>query len=58
MVYGTILVDKKIGEQVCRAGYPTFIILDQDYKVVYNDSGYSENLFGDVSAFLDEALKK
>ena len=58
MGYQTILVDSKIGHAVCTSGYPTFIILDQDYKVVYKESGYKEKLFDKVSAFLDEALKK
>ena len=58
MTYETILVDSKVGDAVCGEGYPTFVILDQDYKVVYKETGYNENLFQEVSSFLDEVLKK
>jgi thiol-disulfide isomerase/thioredoxin len=58
MGYETIMVDKQIGQSVCAAGYPTFIILDHNYKVVYKETGYNENLYNEVSAFLDDALKQ
>jgi thiol-disulfide isomerase/thioredoxin len=58
MGYETIMVDRSIGDSVCADGYPTFIILDQDYKVVYKESGYKEYLYREVSTFLDEALKQ
>ena len=58
MGYETIMVDREIGSAVCAEGYPTFIILDQKYNVVYKETGYKENLFQEVSAFLDEALKQ
>ena len=56
MGYETIMVDKEIGSAVCAEGYPTFIILDQNYNVVYKETGYKENLYQEVSAFLEEAL--
>lgn len=58
MGYESVMVDAAVGTSVCTDGYPTFIILDQSYQVVYKDTGYSENLYQEVSAFLDEALKK
>lgn len=56
MGYETIMVDKTIGNAVCTEGYPTFIILDQNYNVVYKETGYKENLYREVSTFLEEAL--
>ena len=58
MAYESVLVDAEVGGAVCRGGYPVFIILDRSYQVVYKESGFSENLYHDVSSFLDEALKK
>lgn len=58
MRYESVLVDAEVGSAVSRGGYPVIIILDQDYQVVYKETGYSENLYHEVSAFLDEALKK
>jgi len=58
MGYETIMVDPEIGNKVCTEGYPTFIILDQHYAVLYRESGFNENLYQKVSSFLDEMLKK
>ena len=58
MGYETIMVDRAIGDSVCANGFPTLIILDKDYKVVYKESGYNENLFLEVSTFLNESLKQ
>lgn len=58
MEYESILVDSQVGDAVCSEGYPTFVILDHNYKVVYKETGYNENLFQEVSFFLDEVLKK
>jgi thiol-disulfide isomerase/thioredoxin len=56
MTYNTIMVDSSIKQALNLDGYPTFIILDKDLKIIYKEVGFSETLFDEVCSFLDARL--
>jgi|GEM_PF-1583743 len=57
MPYPTIMLDQSYGKKLPLA-FPTFIILNDHYEVIYQEVGFKETLFDEVTAFLDKRLKQ
>jgi len=57
MKYETVMIDPDYRNKIYVQSYPTLIILDGNYKEIYREEGFNENLFKEVSEFLDEKLK-
>ena len=57
MPYPTIMLDNDRYSQ-WNLSYPTFIILNDKFEVVYHETGYNENLETEVTEFLDNRLQR
>ena len=57
MPYPTIMLDNDRYSYL-NLSYPTFIILNDKFEVVFYESGYNENLETEVTDFLDSRLQK
>jgi thiol-disulfide isomerase/thioredoxin len=55
MAYPTIMLDKSYQEKIPLA-YPTFLILNDRFEVVFQEVGFHETLFEDATQFLDKKL--
>lgn len=55
MPYPTIMLDHSYNQKLPLA-FPTFLILNSRYEVVFQETGYNENLFEEVTRFLDDQL--
>ena len=55
MTYPTIMLDKTYQDKIPLA-YPTFLILNDRYQVVFQEVGFHETLFEDATQFLDKKL--
>lgn len=53
MYYQSIMVDDALNEQIYVEGYPMIIVLDNNYKVIYKEVGYNENLYNEIAAILE-----
>ena len=56
MSYPTLMLDASLKEDFPIRAYPTLIILDHQGQVIYNESGCSQTMFEEVSAFLNSRL--
>ena len=54
MSYKSILVDDAIKSNIIVEAYPMVVVLDNKYNVIFKDVGFSEHLYQEVSAVLDE----
>lgn len=54
--YEIIFIDDHLRKDMHLEGYPTLIILDKEYKVIYEEVGFSEDLYDEVSSFLNSKL--
>jgi len=57
MPYQTIMIDPDLRNNVPVNAFPTFLILDDHYQVVFKEDVYNPNLYDEVSAFLDKRLR-
>ena len=57
MAYESIMADNSLEQELQLSGFPTLLILDKDLKIIYEEVGFNEHLFEEVSAFLDDRLK-
>ena len=57
MPYPTIMLDNNRYGQF-NLSYPTFIILNDKFEVVFYETGYNENLETEVSEFLDSHMQR
>ena len=55
--YTSIMVDKEITGEFQMEGYPTLLVLDENYQVIFKEVGFNENLYSEVADFLNERLK-
>ena len=56
MEYPPIMVDPAVATELGVNAYPTLLVLDKDYQVVFMEEGFSEQLYEKVAAFLDARL--
>lgn len=56
MEYAPIMVDPAMAPEIGIRAYPTLLVLDKDYQIVYMEDGFSEELYEKVAAFLDSKL--
>jgi thiol-disulfide isomerase/thioredoxin len=56
MPYPALMLDLNYGTKINLA-YPTFLILNSKYEVVFQETGFKENLYEEATAFLDARLK-
>ena len=56
MEYTPIMVDPAVATELDVNAYPTLLVLDKDYQVVFMEEGFSEQLYEKVAAFLDTRL--
>ena len=57
MAYESIMTDNSLEQELQLSGFPTLLILDKDLKIIYEEVGFNEHIFEEVSAFLDDTLK-
>ncbi|HJW28343.1 MAG TPA: TlpA disulfide reductase family protein [Saprospiraceae bacterium] len=57
MHYSTIMLPENIQKEIGLEGFPTCILLDRNFKLIFSDVGFNEHLLDEVSAILDEKLK-
>jgi thiol-disulfide isomerase/thioredoxin len=55
MAYPTIMLDRTYQDKIPLA-YPTFLILNDRFQVVFQEVGFHETLFEDATQFLDKKL--
>ncbi len=56
MEYPPIMVDPAMANEIGIRSFPTLLVLDKDYQIVYMEDGFSEQLYEKVAAFLDTRL--
>ncbi len=56
MEYPPIMVDPAVATELGVNAYPTLLVLDKDYQVVFMEEGFSEELYEKVATFLDARL--
>lgn len=56
MEYTPIMVDPALSPEIGIRAYPTLLVLDKDYQIIYMEDGFSEELYEKVAAFLDSKL--
>ena len=56
MEYPPIMIDPAMTTEIGIRSFPTLLVLDKEYKIVYMEDGFSEQLYEKVAAFLDTRL--
>jgi thiol-disulfide isomerase/thioredoxin len=56
MEYPPVIVDPIKSTEIGINAYPTLLVLNKDYQIVFMEDGFSEHLYEKVSAFLDANL--
>lgn len=57
MQYETIMADGKQFSSWVQNGYPTLLILDKNFKLIQDHTGYSENMADELSALIAKYLE-
>lgn len=57
MAYPTIMADRERYYTWVPNGYPTLLILDDQYVLIASHTGFTENMLEEVSAIIEEHLK-
>jgi thiol-disulfide isomerase/thioredoxin len=57
MQYETILADGKLFSSWVQNGYPTLLILDKNFKLIQDHTGYSEQMADELSAVITKYLE-
>lgn len=58
MQYETIMADNKSYASWIPNGYPTLLILDRNFQLIYENTGYSENMEAELSEIITAQLRK
>lgn len=58
MEYSPLMVDPGMIDQLGIRAYPTLLVLDKNYQIIYMEDGFSEDLYNKISAVLDENLQR
>lgn len=53
MEYPPVMVDPGLANEIGIRIYPTILVLDKDYQIVFKEEGFSELLYEKVAAFLN-----
>jgi thiol-disulfide isomerase/thioredoxin len=56
MNYPIVFIDKDVPKSYNVAGYPTFYIIDKQGKILFSQSGYSENMNDTISTIIEKEL--
>jgi thiol-disulfide isomerase/thioredoxin len=56
MEYTPVMVDPQMADQIGIRAYPTLLVLDSNYQIIYMEDGFNEDLYENVSAILEERL--
>ncbi len=57
MPYPALMLDPNYSTEI-NLTYPTFLILNDKFEVVFQETGFNEDLFHEASVFLDNRLKQ
>jgi hypothetical protein len=55
--YPIILVDYKVDSLYRVDGYPTFLMLDSEKKIIFSQAGFSKSLRNKLDSIIQEELK-
>lgn len=58
MHYQTIMADNKVYASWVPKGYPTLLILDRNFNLIYENTGYSETMEAELSEIINTQLRK
>lgn len=56
MEYTPLMINSDLTEQIDIPTYPTLIVLDSHFQIIYMEEGYSEDLYDKVAALLNSKL--
>ena len=57
MEYTPLMVETTMADQIGIRSYPTLLVLDKDFHIIYMEDGFNEDLYEEVAAVLNEKLK-
>lgn len=56
MEYTPVMVDPQMANQIGIRAYPTILVLDKDFQIIYMEDGFTEDLYDKIAAVLNARL--